>query len=58
MKSKDNSDGNTYSYIDLDGSMTIQTMAIFSNHETFDCSYNLLIDKISESYDFYIAKSN
>jgi len=47
-----------FEYYDYDNALSLPTMALFSRPETFNCSYNLLIDSISPVYDFYIEKSN
>lgn len=37
--------------------LTLPTMAIFSNPQTFECSYNLLLETIPTIYEFYILKA-
>jgi hypothetical protein len=52
--------GETYSYkyIDYDDSLSLQTMAVFSKPQTFNCSYNLLMDSTVAIYGFYINKTS
>jgi len=40
-----------------DDSLAIETMAVFSNSPTFNCSYNLLFNTIVSSYEFYELKA-
>lgn len=46
-----------FNYYDYDESLTLQTMAVFSNPLTFNCSYNLLFNSLDKVYDFYINKT-
>lgn len=46
-----------YNYIDPDQNLNLITMGMFSDPETFECSYNKIIDTIPQIYDFYIHKS-
>lgn len=47
-----------FNYIDNDDSLGLITMAVFSSPETFECSYNLILNSIPNVYDFYITKTN
>jgi hypothetical protein len=46
-----------YPFYDMDESLTLQTMAVFSSAQAFNCSYQMLDNSISNVYDFYINKS-
>ncbi len=46
-----------YNYVDSNNALSLQTMAVFSNPETFECSYNLLSDLAIASYNFYKLKA-
>jgi len=54
---KFNNQDKEYSYYDQDESFAIITMAIFSNEESFECSYNKLNNIIYETYNFYKIKA-
>lgn len=47
----------SFNYIDYDKSLSLQTMAVFSTPETFECSYQILLNSIYSSYSFYINKN-
>lgn len=47
-----------FSYIDFDKSMNMMTMAIFSHPNTFECSYDLILDSTLSIFEFYIQKTN
>ncbi len=46
-----------FNYIDFNKKLSLPTMAIFSNPNTFTCSYNLIEKEIEPIYSFYIEKS-
>lgn len=46
-----------FSYYDFKGDLSLQTMAVFSNPSTFECSYNNLFKSTEAVYNFYINKS-
>ncbi|MFW5704258.1 MAG: hypothetical protein ACOCXG_00300 [Nanoarchaeota archaeon] len=46
-----------YGYVDFDGSLSIQTMAVFSSPEVFDCSYDLMLSHIENVYSYYELKA-
>lgn len=48
----------TFKYIDFDESLNMITMAIFSSPETFECSYNLMVESMEPIFDYYILKNN
>ncbi len=47
----------SFPYIDYDSSMSLLIMAFYSQPQTFNCSYNLLLKKNIFSYNFYIQKA-
>lgn len=47
-----------YNYIDYNSAFGLITMSVLSSPDTFDCSYNLIIDSIPPVYDFYIRKTD
>ena len=47
----------SFNYIDYDNSLSFVTMSLFSNSETFNCSYNQIMKSIPNVYDFYIQKT-
>lgn len=55
---KDKEGSKTYNYYDYDKSYSLQTMALFSKKEVFECSYNQLIDSIDIAYEYFIYKSS
>lgn len=52
-----NSKEYTYNYYDAKKNLALQTMAIFSTPNTFNCSYNLLTNLIENKYNFYLSKT-
>ncbi len=48
----------TFNYVDFDESLSLATMATFSNPQTFECSYKSVIDNSIETYNFYISKTD
>lgn len=45
-----------YKSVDYDNSLTLETLAIFSNPSAFDCAYNQVIENTKVNYDFYLKK--
>lgn len=52
-----NSNKYNFNYTNSDDSLSLVTMAIFSNPQTFKCSYNQLIKIMQKSYEYYLIKS-
>ena len=46
-----------YSYYDYGADLGLQTMAVFSTPNTFDCSYSILMSSFTSTYNFYLNKS-
>lgn len=46
-----------FDYLDGSESYAVVTMAMFSDPDTFECSYNLVLDSLLAVYDFYIQKT-
>lgn len=53
---KENQVLDSYESIDYDNSLTLETLAIFSNSQAFSCSYDVLLENTKISYDFYLKK--
>lgn len=45
-----------YNSIDYDNSLSLETLAIFSNPSAFDCAYNQIIENTKITYSFYLNK--
>lgn len=52
-----NNNNYIFNYIDYNQKLSLPTMAVFSAPQTFNCSYNLLINSIEPIYDYYLNKS-
>jgi hypothetical protein len=48
---------NSFNYVNFDESYSLVTMALFSNPQTYECSYKSIIDNSIDSYSFYISKT-
>lgn len=47
-----------YKYIDYNKKLSLPTMAVFSDPETFNCSYSKIKNSIVPVYSYYLNKSN
>ncbi len=47
-----------FPYIDLDESLSMITMSLFSKPSTYKCSYNIIQQTTLQKIDFYINKTN
>ena len=53
-----NKNNYTYTYFDIDESLSLPTIALFSAPGTFNCSYDRLIENTISTYQFYLNKTN
>ena len=47
----------TYPFIDWDGTLSLETVAIFSRPDNFNCSFNLLMEQSGNAIEFYRNKA-
>jgi hypothetical protein len=48
----------SFNFINYDGSFSLPLMAAFSSPEAFECATNNLLNKVKQSYKFYILKAD